>query len=451
MQNTKPYVVYMTSQPQTLAIDPASQGDPFYRYKTRQLSVQTIGNGKMIRTSFTNLDDVAKDLKIPPPYIPHYMAKSIGAQAKYDGKKPAMQRGTISGEYPVNQLSDLLIKFIREFVLCPQCRLPELDYGVRKDAVRARCRGCGWKGKLEAVETNEKFRRFVLNNPPPKPQKMAPKKAGSAPRSKPAQNGDSKPRKGAGPQQEGVVWLSDTSEEASQQRLEQIPDRLKELVATGEGDEVPEAEASPTDHLKAFVQKKPAPTSDEVLAEVARLRAEHALDKKGVTQLIFGALLADLPSMKANIAAHKKVFAEHVGSDPLIQAVFLACFEDKIKEEKNQKKREAFVAKEAVLVLKQCYDLDVLEEDTILQWFDTRHPEDKLRKAVEPFTVWLREAEEEDSDDEEDAAEEDENAPPAKEAAAAPKEATPAAAQPKPVAAPSAPAPADLDDAIDAL
>ena len=40
--------------------------DPFYRYKMPQMQVQTIGKGKMIRTAFCNVDDVAKSLHVPP-------------------------------------------------------------------------------------------------------------------------------------------------------------------------------------------------------------------------------------------------------------------------------------------------------------------------------------------------------------------------------------------------
>lgn len=40
--------------------------DMFDRYKMRQLFVQVIGKGKMIRTVLLNVDDVAKDLKTEP-------------------------------------------------------------------------------------------------------------------------------------------------------------------------------------------------------------------------------------------------------------------------------------------------------------------------------------------------------------------------------------------------
>jgi len=59
------YVCAHTTKPRTIPIDPTSD-DPFYRYKTPQLVVQVIGNGKMIRTQFNNLEAVAKALKVCP-------------------------------------------------------------------------------------------------------------------------------------------------------------------------------------------------------------------------------------------------------------------------------------------------------------------------------------------------------------------------------------------------
>lgn len=61
-----PYVIYMNTAPTKVAIDPNCQADPFYRYKMSQMQVQVIGNGKMVRTSLVNLEDVAKDLNLPP-------------------------------------------------------------------------------------------------------------------------------------------------------------------------------------------------------------------------------------------------------------------------------------------------------------------------------------------------------------------------------------------------
>lgn len=127
-----PYVVYMARSVKSVAIDPRCQDDPFVRYKTPQLNVQAVGKGKMIRTMLLNVDKVAEALGVPPSYIPNYLGKSIGAQAKYDKKKSERERGSISGEYPLEELEEALLRFIETFVLCGECRYPELIYSPAK-------------------------------------------------------------------------------------------------------------------------------------------------------------------------------------------------------------------------------------------------------------------------------------------------------------------------------
>lgn len=59
-----------------------------------------------------------------------------------------------------------------------------------------------------------------------------------------------------------------------------------------------------------------------------------------------------------------------------------------------------------LFVAKECYDLDIVEEDGVLQWWeDDRSQTDDLRSVralTEPFIVFLREAEEEESDESSD-------------------------------------------------
>lgn len=455
MESTKPYVVYVNSTADTLAIDPSAQSDPFYRYKTRQLVVQTIGNGKMIRTALTNSDDVGRDLKVPPSYIPHYLAKTIGAQATYEPGKPAMQRATISGEHETKDLSNLLVRFIREFVLCSKCRLPELEYAPRKDDLVMRCHSCGWKGNLSTIPMNDKFKRYVYTHPPPRRTGASAGAASGAksargPKGKASGKASAKTTPKAAPKassakekekEKEVVWLSDLSDKAREERMEtMVPERLKALVAgvAGEEEETPaEPSKTPLEILKEFIATKPG--DDKIIAEVKRLRTEHSLDKKAAVILVCDVLIPDLATLLANLKTYTSLFAKFIGEEAFSQAVFLSVLEKRIGSEKGKAKNE-FLAKKAMLMFKDLYENDILEEDTILQWYrpdedDSSPQQDALRKAVSPFCKWLEEAESESDSEEEDDA--------------------PATSK---VAATTTPSPppkeekdSDLDDEIDAL
>jgi len=394
----EPYVVYMNQTPKTLAIDPFCQGDPYYRYQVHQLAIQVIGSGKMIRTALTNLDEVAEDLKLPPDYIPHYLAKSLGAQAKYDKKKPDRERGSISGEYSLQELSDLLARFYQEFVMCPNCRLSELRYasGGKKD-LRIRCDSCGWKGGLDGLKklTNEKFKRYIVNNPPAKP------KTGPKGKEDSSTNGVGKTKAASAKEKSkhnGDGWAADTSEEAQKERLqEMVPERLKDMIATE--DNAQEKEKTSTERLREFFDAKPA--SSQVISEIQHLQRENGLGKKEIVKLLFDVLFSDLFNAQNNIQPHREVLAKFVGYDAYCQGMLLAFVEEAFGAMPDPKQKEAFL-KQALFLVKNLYDTEIVEEEQILAWYQADDVEQPLRKVVQPFAKWLMEAEEEGSGSEED-------------------------------------------------
>ncbi|KAL6064811.1 hypothetical protein QOT17_010706 [Balamuthia mandrillaris] len=104
------------------------------------------------------------------------------------------------------------------------------------------------------------------------------------------------------------------------------------------------------------------------------------------------------------------------------------------------------------MFLKGLYDEELLDEEPILEWFTSSKSMDKaFRKAIQPFCQWLKEAEEDGSEEEE---EEEEVAEPTPTKFAKP-------VAPSPSAAPAASSNGhkhedaeeteDLDDEIDAL
>jgi len=181
-------------------IDPKFHEDPFYRYKMSQLQIQIIGRGKMIKTTFLNIESVSRSLNIPPTYIPNYIAKTNGSK---------VIKSSVSGKYDIERLDKILCKFIEEFVLCKQCRHPELSYSPRTNDCRIRCQSCGYSTRLTKMNVNSTFIRWACKHLPPKTvrhNKQKTKKQKTRPKKKCQMNG----------------WSLDTSEEAVNQRSQEI-------------------------------------------------------------------------------------------------------------------------------------------------------------------------------------------------------------------------------------
>jgi translation initiation factor 5 len=148
--------------PKTLNMD--GSDDPFYRYKMRELYIQVVGKGKMIKTVLLNVDDVSKDLKVPPAYLTAYLGYALNAQTKYDAKKPDRERASISGDIDADKMSQRIVDFMKEFVLCPKCKLPEITHNVDKKSgdVLATCRSCG---EHSTLNLKDNFQRYINNHP----------------------------------------------------------------------------------------------------------------------------------------------------------------------------------------------------------------------------------------------------------------------------------------------
>jgi len=205
--------------------------EPHSRYKTRQLQVQVEGKGSK-RTSLVNINDVAKDMHVPPSYICAYIANSLGVRFNFSTDRDPKRQAFIKGDPSITELSSLVKGFIAEVVLCPTCNLPELileveshlsTKGQNEGDVKARCQACGANPTLEI--SNSRFKKFILANPPTGRQKDA----FLLKHEKDFQVPDdlSEDEEEAEDNEDDIVWLSDTSEAAAAQRRKDVaPSRL---------------------------------------------------------------------------------------------------------------------------------------------------------------------------------------------------------------------------------
>eukprot|EP01099_Mayorella_cantabrigiensis_P003909 TRINITY_DN2936_c0_g1_i1.p1 TRINITY_DN2936_c0_g1~~TRINITY_DN2936_c0_g1_i1.p1 ORF type:complete len:341 (+),score=71.96 TRINITY_DN2936_c0_g1_i1:83-1024(+) len=270
----------------------------------RQLFVRVIGKGKMIRTLLSNIEDVAHDLNVDPSYITSYFGYEIGAQSKFDPKKPERERASVSGEHDSAYMSNILKKFIQDFILCPNCKLPEcvLIPDKKTQKITMNCKGCG---ASTTTEMNEKLKRFIFNHPKgmvkaekaPKRLKPDSNAKPEPPKVAPVKKERRKPKEGVENETEWSVDASAAAVEARRQA--KLPDKLKELVV----DERVDPKEALTGYLLTQRNQK------DILIEVRRIHQEYHLPLESIAATVFEVLVNRL-NPKESLTENKEVMSE---------------------------------------------------------------------------------------------------------------------------------------------
>jgi translation initiation factor 5 len=394
--NVVPYVIPLTSQkPKLLSLVPTEPGS---RYKTRQLQVQVVGKSKMMKTVLVNILDAAKDMQIPPPYLGTFMGYEIGAQAKWDPKKPERQQAFLSGEHNTKDLSRICLQFIKEVVLCPNCGLPEIVIEISSESkVTGRCRACG--GNAELRISNEKFKRYILNHPPTTKggsfsgSKNVEKKEASVKKSVTKQNerekaeqaakeengNQNKPRRERGEKdEEEIVWFSDTSDEAARIRRERM---------------LPESMTKAKKPLPAVSELQEVIDSCDKLQE---LKSNCGATDAEFIPTLFDAIVGE--STNLTPVSKKKDILKKFLDGAEAQVALLQCVEKFCGE-----KHTTLLAKVSHII-KELYDAELLEEESVFAWYDANGGNTKVRDQAAPIVKWFREAEEESGEEGEEEA-----------------------------------------------
>jgi len=389
-ENVLSYVIPLSAQkPRQLTLLPA---EPNSRYKTRQLQVQIVGKNKMMKTVLVNILDVAKDLQVPPSYIGTFMGYEIGAQAKWDPKKPERQQAFLSGEHDTKDLSKIALQFIQEVILCPNCALPEIvtEVDTVSSKVQGRCRACGSLSDLRI--SNEKFKRYILNHPPSTKgdsfsgsknvdkKEAAVKKhvAKQIEREQAAEKIEIPHKKNSKKEEddEPVVWFSDTSDEAARARRElMLPDAFTKVKRLPEVSEVKAVIDSPD--------------------KVQELKSSCNLSDAEFIPVLFSAIVANNADSLAPLVKQKELLKKFTTSSDS-QVALLGSVEKFVGEINT-----ALLAKVSHII-KELYDEELLDEENIILWFeDNTNAIAKVREGAAPIVKWLKEAEQE-SEEEDD-------------------------------------------------
>jgi len=110
--------------------------------------------------------------------------------------------------------------------------------------------------------------------------------------------------------------------------------------------------------------------------------------------------------MVAQIKKFKRILVRFCHENTKAQKYFMGGFEKTV-----ELRRDKLLAKVPV-ILKVLYDEDIIDEESILDWakkvskkYVSKELSEQIHKKADPFIKWLKEAEEETSDEEEDGVE----------------------------------------------
>ncbi|XP_066146661.1 eukaryotic translation initiation factor 5 [Euwallacea fornicatus] len=392
-----------------------SVSDVFYRYKMPKLQAKVEGKGNGIKTVIVNMAEVAKALGRPPTYPTKYFGCELGAQTLFDFKN---ERFIVNGSHDAVKLQDLLDGFIRKFVLCPECENPETDLIVstKKNQVTQGCKACGYHGVLIS---NHKLMTFILKNPPnlnPATQGSSLTEGKRNKRSKKTngeggqENADDsvdnslmetsqENNTGAGEEGNDEGWTVDVSEEAVRARMQDLTDGAKNMTIS---DDLEKTEKERMDIFYALVKRKLETGVLEKTDDQKELLAEaERLEIKTKAPLVLMELLFDqnaLPQAKK----YRLLLLRFTLNDKKAQRYLIGGLEQVVVLHKD------VLLPRVPALLKLLYDLDILQEASILEWAEkiskkyvSKEMSQEIHDKAAPFIKWLKEADEESSESDE--------------------------------------------------
>jgi len=145
--------------------------------------------------------------------------------------------------------------------------------------------------------------------------------------------------------------------------------------------------------LSEFFNEGKHDLKDEV-KEITRLEFKHDLSKQQLFNVLVPSLFDESYSVD-KLNERKALFLAFIKSTN-DQIYFLKSWEKYLSSS-----RMSAILPRTPVIFKDFYDIDLVEEDTILEWYDESPDSSIVKQKCEPFVTWLKTAEE-DSETESD-------------------------------------------------
>lgn len=378
--------------------------DPEYRYKMPNVFGKQEGRGNGSKTVIPNISAVGLSLHRDPGEVNKFFGCEMGAQTTWNAET---DRAVVNGHHTDQMLQQMIHKYIEAFVLCPNCRLPETEYKIKSGCVYHKCAACGAK---EMVDMSHKLCTYILAQD--KKAKAEAKKSG-----KKKDKDKKKSKKDKDSDDSGDDKKKEKKDKKSKDKKKEKKDKKKEKKSKEDADKEDDfgsdEDNAPTEHVddanamalaveatKKFLSENPDASPSAIAEKVVNEQMASGLkSQERVHIFITAAFTSDFFKHK-QVEKHAATIGEITsGGGNIMERHLISACEGLCADK----------PKNFAVLIKQLFDEDVLEEDTILEWAGEGRTdytlesvdEDQrcsMRAEAEPVVVWLQEDDSSDED-----------------------------------------------------
>merc|ERR1712161_144615 len=318
-------------------------------------------------------------------------------------------------------MGKLIHRYIESFVLCPTCGLPETRYSIKNGIIWHKCAACGAK---EMVDMNHKVTNYILAEDKKEKKKKKPKEITKEKKKKKPKEITKEEKKGKGKDDSDEDKKKKKKEKKESSGKDNDEDKayLKEAMFGKKNNDDLNADISDDDGdesekvviddegvmllavegTRKFLKNNPDASVDDIVEVVTNQQMASALKAQDKVHIFSRAAITPQFYQNNEIEKYAPVVSKIANGSKIIERHLIASLEFlSIEKPKN-----------FPVMIKQFYDEDALEEETIIEWAEDGHSEyttvavdeetrAALRGEAEKVVVWLQEAES-DSEDEED-------------------------------------------------
>lgn len=112
------------------------------RFVIPQIDSRVEGN----RTFFRNFKEVINTLNRPDPHFLKFLTNELGTSGNIEGTRAIFQ-----GKHPKLQISKLLDRYVKDYVICSVCGKPDTKFISQGRVNMLKCDACGAQTNLRSL------------------------------------------------------------------------------------------------------------------------------------------------------------------------------------------------------------------------------------------------------------------------------------------------------------